>query len=75
MTMPMCKQCGNEFPIVSQHQLCQSCGFKNMEECTRQMRAKKGPYYERWKAARDNYIIEMAAKLKEIREDEPTSGT
>lgn len=66
--MPICKQCGNEFPRVSQHQLCLDCGNKNMAECTRQMQAKSGPYYERWKAARDAYIIDMAAKLKKVQE-------
>ncbi|GAJ11037.1 unnamed protein product [marine sediment metagenome] len=68
MTMPMCKQCGNEYPKVSQHKLCWDCAMKNMADATKQMKSKSGPIYEKWKKAREEYIIAEADKLKEIRE-------
>ena len=66
--MPTCKQCGEEFPRLSQHKLCDDCGERNVEEAARQMRAKSGPYYERWKQAREAWIVDKAAELKKTRE-------
>jgi len=65
--MPNCKQCGNEFPHVSQNKLCIDCGMKNMEDATRQMIAKEGPIYEKWKRNREIYIRSEAMKLKRTR--------
>ena len=68
MTMPICKQCEKEYPKLSQKKLCWDCAMKNMREATEQMKSKSGPIYEKWKKAREEYILAEALKLKEIQE-------
>ncbi len=49
-----CKVCG-EHPGeegLSKRGLCEACELRRMTEAARQMAAKEGPYYERWKVGR-----------------------
>lgn len=44
-----CKRCG-ELKEVSKRGYCRLCGYALMVDAVKQLKAKKGPAYERWKA-------------------------
>ena len=46
-----CKQCGRWGEIYTSSGRCINCSMSNVLENVKQLRAKKGPYYEKWKKA------------------------
>jgi len=47
--MRTCKRCGEEKKYISARGICRVCSGEAMREATKQMKLKKGEYYERWK--------------------------
>ena len=47
----VCCECGKEYQAMrpSRTGACIDCGMKHVEEAASQLRAHKGPYYDRWK--------------------------
>lgn len=44
-----CKQCGAKMYKKTESGLCIECVLKNMKENIKQLREKKGEYYEKWR--------------------------
>jgi len=57
----VCRDCGKEFcwPKYKPNHCCPECSFKHVVESVSQMRAKKGPYYEKWKESHDAMMAYM----------------
>ena len=45
-----CHRTEEEAGKLSIHGLCKECSWKRQKESARQIREKKGPIYEKWKA-------------------------
>jgi len=46
-----CVECGNLLPPgTRKDRLCGECAYRHVMESARQLKEKKGPYYEKWKA-------------------------
>ena len=51
MALGNCVDCGKLLPPgKAKKGLCFACGIQHIADNARQMKEKKGPYYERWKA-------------------------
>ena len=51
MKSDICIDCGEKKPgKISTHGLCADCSWKRMRESWKQLKEKKGPIYDRWKA-------------------------
>lgn len=51
MKSDICEDCGKHKPgKISAHGLCPDCAWKRMTESWKQLKEKKGPIYEKWKA-------------------------
>lgn len=47
----MCADCGKRLLSVNAKSgLCGDCQYQHMADNAKQLKEKKGPYYERWKA-------------------------
>jgi len=51
MKSTICSDCGKEKAgELSVHGLCPECAWNRQKEAQRQIKEKKGPIYEKWKA-------------------------
>ena len=70
-----CKRCG-EVAAVSKRGYCRLCGYTLMVDSVRQLKAKKGPVYEKWKAgllaslshAESRYRVGIEQSLREMKD-------
>ncbi|GAI20076.1 unnamed protein product [marine sediment metagenome] len=62
--MGNCKLCGKRRKVLSQRKLCEKCSKKVMENTVAQMRAKNGPYYDKWKEGMLRYLKKSAKAKK-----------
>lgn len=51
MAIGKCIDCGIQLPLGrAKAGLCPECAWKHQLENAKQLKEKKGPYYEKWKA-------------------------
>jgi len=81
-----CIECNQVYYARKQkrNHLCPECGIKRAFEAARQMMAKEGPYYEKWKASQEmarqrqkvasERYRQAARELKELEESDTTKA-
>ena len=65
-----CKICGRSGPriYVSRKGKCSRCAFKELRNIAKELRAKKGPYFERWAKGYIKYAISMSKKMSNVKD-------
>jgi len=71
-----CKDCGRYFKKeeLSSSGLCTECYLKHIFENVKNLREKKGPYYERWRAGIISFYNKLIeeSKTKEVKNHRST---
>lgn len=47
--MKTCPECKKEVDWLGRSGVCAECGMRHMLDAMRQLKAKSGPYYDKWK--------------------------
>lgn len=63
-----CYRCGRAYTAKrrKENNLCAPCGLEQLNEEIRQLEAKEGPYYERWKKKMEAWNRERKASARSL---------
>jgi len=63
-----CRGCGRNYTAKRRkpNDLCALCGVEQLEEEIRQLQAKSGPFYERWKKQMEKWRRAREARARSL---------
>lgn len=59
MRQRACKNCGNKEKKLSRSGYCADCSAQRLVDSVRELKAKKGPKYEKWKKGMKKFLKKL----------------